>query len=188
MPRDKNKQKKAQHESYLRNKEVIKQRLKISRRKNKTYVENYKNQHPCAECEEDNVACKDLHHLRDKEINVSRAIQHYGLDRLKKEIDKCQVFCANCHKKLHGWPKVTTKDKKKTKNRKFITEYRKDHPCEICGETSELCLEFHHLGKKEIGISRAICDWGIKRLKKEVSKCMVLCANCHRKIHYIYGV
>jgi hypothetical protein len=37
-------------------------------------------------------------HLRDKVGNVSEMVARgFSLERLKKEIEKCQVVCANCH-------------------------------------------------------------------------------------------
>jgi hypothetical protein len=46
----------------------------------------------------------DYHH-RDgehKDMNVSKLISHgHGMDELRKEIEKCDVLCANCHRKEH---------------------------------------------------------------------------------------
>jgi transcription elongation factor Elf1 len=186
MPyKDKEKQRETKHRIYLRSKEKYIERNCVRRKNNKVYVENYKRQHCCFLCGKDeDVACKDLHHLGDKELTIAQAIQEWGLERLKKEIEKCRVVCANCHKKIHGRVESTTTNKKRITNRNFISEYRKTHRCEVCGESEELCLEFHHNGEKNGEISRAMYDWGIKRLKKEVSMCRVLCSNCHRKIHY----
>jgi len=75
--------------------------------------------------------------------------------------------------------------RKRDKNKQFIAEYKKNKSC-ACGESHPACLEFHHTDstKKDIQISRAMYDWGLKRLIEEVEKCELLCANCHRKVHY----
>lgn len=54
--------------------------------------------------------------------------------------------------------------------------------CCICGETEPCCLDFHHLRDKEFELAKAP-DVSKERLYKELEKCIVLCANCHRKLH-----
>lgn len=57
--------------------------------------------------------------------------------------------------------------------------------CKICGFNSFLrALEFHHLDptQKDIEISRAK-SIGLERFNKELEKCILVCANCHRGIH-----
>lgn len=73
---------------------------------------------------------------------------------------------------------------RKTK-RAYLTDYKSEHPCIKCGEKDPACLDFHHRDPKEkaftlsLGIARA----SLERLQKEVAKCDILCANCHRKLH-----
>ena len=58
--------------------------------------------------------------------------------------------------------------------------------CNRCHETHPACLQFHHTDPKEKEASLAIAirrGWGRKRLLSEISKCEVLCANCHAKHH-----
>ncbi|QWT29991.1 HNH endonuclease [Streptomyces phage TunaTartare] len=54
---------------------------------------------PCADC---GVSypyyVMDFDHLENKEFNISEFKSRYGWTRLKKEIDKCDVVCANCHR------------------------------------------------------------------------------------------
>lgn len=65
----------------------------------------------------------------------------------------------------------------------YILEYKRGHPCCICGESSPECLDFHHLRDKDIEVSKLRTNGSIKRVIEEISKCVVLCANCHRKVH-----
>jgi transcription elongation factor Elf1 len=53
----------------------------------------------CADCGEKNHIVLDFDHLKDKKYNVSRMI-HDGFSwaAIKKEIAKCEVVCANCHR------------------------------------------------------------------------------------------
>jgi hypothetical protein len=58
--------------------------------------------------------------------------------------------------------------------------------CRICGyERCREALEFHHLqeGGKDFSISDKGHSRSWDRVKSEVSKCILLCANCHREVH-----
>lgn len=54
--------------------------------------------------------------------------------------------------------------------------------CEICGENDPRCLDFHHLNNKERNLADIVRSWSWEKIMKEVKKCKVLCANCHRKL------
>lgn len=69
--------------------------------------------------------------------------------------------------------------------RTWLAELKKTMACK-CGETHPACLDFHHLNtaEKVTEISTSINKgWGKARILKEISKCEVLCSNCHRKLH-----
>ena len=72
---------------------------------------------------------------------------------------------------------------KRRKNKLMLVEY-KGGKCERCGYDKCIdALEFHHLDptEKEITISGNIKS--LKKLKKEVDKCILVCSNCHKEIH-----
>lgn len=55
--------------------------------------------------------------------------------------------------------------------------------CERCGYDKCLrALEFHHIDPNEKDFQVSAFK-NYSRLKKEVEKCMLLCANCHAEIH-----
>ena len=59
--------------------------------------------------------------------------------------------------------------------------------CEICGYDKCLCaLDFHHLDptQKDFTISDSNIYKNLDKLKEEVDKCILVCANCHRELHY----
>jgi len=69
----------------------------------KEYINEFKGKTPCS-CGEDRVPCLQFHHLdpSDKDFSVSQAIiNHYGIERIQAEMDKCIVMCSNCHLLLH---------------------------------------------------------------------------------------
>jgi hypothetical protein len=59
--------------------------------------------------------------------------------------------------------------------------------CIKCGESHPATLDFHHRdkSKKLFGIVNGIIKGKtISTILEEMSKCDVLCSNCHRKLHY----
>jgi len=71
----------------------------------------------------------------------------------------------------------------KQTNRINIIEFLQKHPCVDCGEKDIIVLEFDHInGNKDFNISQMIKDKSWKNVLKEITKCEVRCANCHRKV------
>jgi hypothetical protein len=63
----------------------------------------------------------------------------------------------------------------------------KSSGCRRCGERDVRCLVFHHRDPKTkvFDLARGYCGQiGMDAIRKEVAKCDVLCANCHRKHHW----
>lgn len=59
--------------------------------------------------------------------------------------------------------------------------------CQLCGYDKCLsALEFHHEDEdlKEHSPSYIILRWSWDRCKEELEKCILVCANCHREIHF----
>lgn len=70
--------------------------------------------------------------------------------------------------------------------RDYVNQFKKDNPCSKCGETRFYVLDFHHLSDKKYNVSCAIFRAiSLDTLKKEIEKCVLLCANCHRELHYL---
>ena len=76
-------------------------RTQASRAKNSHYIHEYKLKHPCIQCgETDPVVLEFDHRDRDtKCFSVSYAASHKTFRVLKEEMDKCDVLCANCHRR-----------------------------------------------------------------------------------------
>ena len=81
--------------------------------------------------------------------------------------------------------RVKINNKKRTEDiRKLFEEKKKE--CIICGEDEYCCLDFHHKNpeEKEFTLSSEINSGRKKEdIIKEINKCIVVCSNCHRKIH-----
>lgn len=113
--------------------------------------------------------------FRDKRKGTYRAQCKECLHRRKNELYQLKY-------------KERYKDKLKENKRKRRTIIRdlikqlKSCGCLICGETDACCLDFHHLRDKSFSICENP-DISKSLLMKEIEKCIVLCANCHRKLH-----
>ena len=75
----------------------------------------------------------------------------------------------------------------KTNKKKVYDAYidwKKQQKCSLCPEDAYECLDLHHLdpNEKDFDPSRAK-DYGWKKFLTEVEKCIILCSNCHRKVH-----
>jgi predicted HNH restriction endonuclease len=72
----------------------------------------------------------------------------------------------------------------RSRKQKHLGVVHKGGKCIICGyNKSEAALEFHHVdpSKKEFGFKSSWIN--LERLFKELDKCVLVCANCHREIH-----
>ena len=67
------------------------------------YIRDFKNTSKCVDCGFVGSKCPDVldfDHVRDlKKFNISEFKHHTNsLKRVKEEIEKCDVVCANCHR------------------------------------------------------------------------------------------
>jgi len=66
-------------------------------------------------------------------------------------------------------------------NKRQMIEYLRAHPCVDCGETDIVVLQFDHLADKERDVSSMLAgSWTWSAIQKEMAKCQIRCANCHR--------
>lgn len=67
---------------------------------NAEFLIDYLRHHPCVDCGESDIVVLEFDHLRDKIMDVSELVTAaYSLEKVKREIDKCEVVCANCHRR-----------------------------------------------------------------------------------------
>lgn len=75
--------------------------------------------------------------------------------------------------------------KRRRKIREMAVEY-KGGKCVICGYNKYIgALDFHHVGDegKDFGISAKGYTRSWERVREELDKCILVCANCHRELH-----
>ena len=108
--------------------------------------------------------------------------------------------CEYCQKSFKAKPKnkrfcstnckgYNKSKKDRVKKREFILNYKKDKRCFKCGWNSfPPILEFHHkkIEDKENDISFLVHypSKNYDLIKKEMNKCVLLCPNCHKILHF----
>jgi hypothetical protein len=68
-------------------------------------------------------------------------------------------------------------------NNAIVDAFLRTHPCIDCGETDPIVLDFDHVDPKlKTGnVGHLQHSNGEERLQAEMNKCVVRCANCHRR-------
>lgn len=75
---------------------------------------------------------------------------------------------------------------RRVRNRNYVQQIKSEMKCNTCGENRHWVLDFHHLDPsvKDGNISYMVASMGKEKVLEEIEKCIVLCANCHRDLHY----
>jgi hypothetical protein len=100
----KEKHKEYSRKHYEKTKEATKMRTAKQSRTGKEKWDAFKSTLHCARCSENHIATLDFHHINpeDKEYAVSNLVSNKMFTKAYKEIKKCIVLCANCHR-IHHW-------------------------------------------------------------------------------------
>lgn len=126
---------------------------------------------------------------------------HRKCGRCKRELplssfaryrDTHQSYCRACQKEYDAAWYLANKDRRKAKVREDRAEYiawfdslKEGKPCADCGRTyATYVMEWDHLPEfvKELVLSDTRRSAHSKeRILKEIEKCDLLCANCHRE-------
>lgn len=89
------------------------------------------------------------------------------------------------YQKLNGYKNATSSRKKR---KEWWKELKRGKSCMYCGETSFVCLDFHHRDPSQKLFNIAFAYGRKGRTKEEIlaeiEKCDVVCANCHRRLHW----
>lgn len=105
--------------------------------------------------------------------------EYFELHKITNDKTYRRHKCKDCYR-------LMKKDRRK-RIHDWFESFKKDQKCSRCGNCDYRVLEFHHVnGDKEENVSVLVsrAPWSLERIKAEIEKCEVLCANCHRIIHY----
>lgn len=96
----------------------------------------------------------------------------------KRTKDGLDYYCNECRT---GYNPSTYQD-----NRQFIESLKTS--CVKCGEDRPYVIQFHHVNPENKSFGVAQCtNRSRSAIWNEVSKCICLCANCHKEFHHFYG-
>lgn len=194
MPyKDKKKQKQAQVEHYIRNKNKFQERRRIRKASYREEVRKYLSENPCTKCNEADPRKLSFHHREPdkKSFGIAASVSLRNLLELKEEIKKCDVLCGNCHRIYHFEEivktGVTRSSVRRAKIRVWFNDFLKSCSCVECGEDDYRVIDFHHRDRrtKEFEISKGLAlIYNQEKIEKELIKCDPLCVNCHLVTHY----
>ena len=81
---------------YLEQARVQKERLRLERTR---YLIDFFKLNPCADCGETDPVVLEFDHLRDKLFDIGSKLITKTWPAVLAEIAKCEVVCANCHRR-----------------------------------------------------------------------------------------
>jgi hypothetical protein len=138
-------------EYYQKNRDAQKARLlrnvAATRSENRRRIIEYLATHPCVDCGETDIVVLEFDHLNDKVADVSAyASGGRTWTRIQAEIDKCQVRCANCHRRktrATSFPRREAVELQPVVARPRLVQLTLDvalglRTCRVCNETKPL--------------------------------------------------
>jgi predicted HNH restriction endonuclease len=131
-----------------------------------------------------------LQYLKRSKKAVSHKAMRLGISRPNVPVNKPK---DKNHRKKYDKAyyekhkkKIYKKKKSRELNYKLEILKKLGNKCNKCGYNKCIAaLDFHHnTGEKEKNIAILLRESSKQKILKEVQKCILLCANCHREVHY----
>ena len=121
---------------------------------------------------------------REKDITAFRR-DRARLDGRNSSCKVCmRAFQTKQYKEKYSKSGATRDKILRDENRRKLNEYKASKGCLYCSERETVCLEFHHtdMSQKDFTIASSTHrTWPY--IEKEITKCIVVCSNCHKKVH-----
>jgi hypothetical protein len=169
--------------------------LKAARvREAQAFVLEYLRIRPCVDCGETDVVVLEFDHVSTKRAEISTLVRRgVLLPVLETELSRCEVVCASCHRRRTAqrgrWRRaerelsaVRWRSKAQERNVRFAVAALAASGCVDCGQADICVLDFDHVGAKTGTVMElARREVGLQRLRDEIARCVVRCANCHRR-------
>ena len=108
----------------------------------------------------------------------------------QKQIERKEQYekHKDWYKKYYQKNKEKIFEQRKERNMEIVEDFRRykmNIGCSNCGyDKYGDVLEFHHVGKKEHKMTAMFRHYKLVKFREERKKCILLCANCHKELHY----
>lgn len=107
-------------------------------------------------------------------------------DGLQTQCKKCADVASESWRQRNLEKRAVQQTALRKSNQERFRVWKEQHQCIKCGEGDPSCLELHHTdpSTKEDAVSNMVCrGFSWENILVEISKCVVLCSNCHKKYH-----
>lgn len=194
----------AQQRWYYKNREhriETKERRRLDLRA--WFSEVKRAEYSCRECAEERGPALDFHHPGEKYGGVSQLVNHgYSKARIREEMERCVVLCANCHREEHyagpdrsALPDLENIDHQEVEvdgtkgiqqRRRWLLAYKSEvGGCTRCSVEDPVSIDLHHRHEKSMAVSKILAKgYPMESVYREIEKCIPLCVNCHRVEHH----
>ncbi len=128
-----------------------------------------------------------------KKCNQLKTLEEFSKNSSKRDglQSNCKTCCRAKQKIHYQNNKAYYNAKSKVsvnRNKDYVTAFKQKSKCVKCGEERHYLLDFHHVDPStKIESITVLAHFGgsLKLLKEEMDKCILLCSNCHRELHYL---
>ena len=116
------------------------------------------------------------------------SFKNIASETYSSECKECHRSVRNSYYRNNAKKEIDRVTSRKDEVRALYKRFKAGLRCARCGEDHPATLHFHHTDPsvKEFVLSAAVArGYSMARISKEAEKCLVLCANCHAKEHFI---
>jgi hypothetical protein len=89
----------AHYKNNPKRSKYIRENQKTRERETNEFIVQYLLQHPCVDCGENDIVVLEFDHVRGEKRGVISVLKRSSLKAVIEEIEKCEVRCANCHRR-----------------------------------------------------------------------------------------
>jgi hypothetical protein len=156
----------------------------------RAFIDEQKAGRPCLDCGGIYPPyVMEFDHVRGVKRWAIGKMSNHRRDAVLEEMAKCELVCCACHRvrtqsrNTHGEHQGKHKDWSIQRQAEFHSWVRglKSNPCIDCGKVLRPeAMDFDHVHGAKVKSISSMWSWGREKILDEISKCELVCANCHR--------